>query len=69
MEHKFLDRLQQLVSLSQRECQLIASLGQERTVPEGSTLGRWEFGSSESAAAFQPSLRLIVTPPTEFELP
>ncbi|MEE9208224.1 MAG: hypothetical protein V3U67_07610 [Gemmatimonadota bacterium] len=40
-----------------------------RTVPEGSTLGRWEFGSAESAAVFQPGLRLIVTPPTEFELP
>ncbi|MEN8143343.1 MAG: hypothetical protein ABFS14_00190 [Gemmatimonadota bacterium] len=40
-----------------------------RTIPEGTTLGRWEFGSSQSAPAFQPGLRLIVTPPTEFELP
>ena len=40
-----------------------------RTVPEGSTLGRWEFGSSESSLAFQPGLRLIVTPSTDFELP
>ncbi len=47
MELKFLDRLQQLVSLSQRECQLIASLGQERTVPEGSVI--MEEGSTATS--------------------
>ena len=44
---KFRDRLQQLVSLSQRECQLIASLGQEHTVPEGSVI--MEEGSTATS--------------------
>lgn len=40
-----------------------------RPAPEGATLGYWEFGSVESAAALQPEVRIVFTPPADFHLP
>lgn len=40
-----------------------------RPEPDAQTLGFWEFGSVESAPALRPRLRIILTPPADFELP
>lgn len=40
-----------------------------RPEPDAQTLGFWEFGSIESVPALRPRLRIILTPPAEFELP
>ena len=40
-----------------------------RPAPEGATLGYWEFGSAESPAALQPEIRIVFTPPVDFQLP
>lgn len=40
-----------------------------RPVPDGQDLGFWEFGSVEAADGQKPVLRLLITPPTDFELP
>lgn len=37
--------------------------------PDGQTFGFWEFGSIESALQLQPKLRIILTPPPDFEVP
>lgn len=40
-----------------------------RPDPDAQTLGYWEFGSVEADPALQPRLRIILTPPPEFEIP
>lgn len=40
-----------------------------RAVPDGLAFGFWDFGSVESAPGMRPSLRLLVAPPVDFELP
>lgn len=40
-----------------------------RADPDAQTLGFWEFGSIESAAAVRPQLLLIVSPSPEFDVP
>ena len=37
--------------------------------PDGQTFGFWEFGSVESPVDVQPKLRIVFTPPPEFEVP
>lgn len=37
--------------------------------PDAQLLGFYEFGSIDSEAALRPELRMVVTPPTPFELP
>lgn len=40
-----------------------------RLQPDPQAFGFWEFGSAESPAAQRPSLRMLVTPPADFEAP
>jgi len=40
-----------------------------RPLPEGGELGFWSFGSAEQAPDVRPFIRLLVTPPTAFQLP
>ncbi len=40
-----------------------------RADPDAQALGYWEFGSVESPLALQPELRIILTPPPDFEVP
>lgn len=40
-----------------------------RPVPDGQDLGFWDFGSAGAADGLRPELRLLITPPTDFELP
>lgn len=40
-----------------------------RLQPDDQTLNYWEFGSVESAASLRPFLRLVVTPPSDFDRP
>lgn len=40
-----------------------------RANPEATTFGFWRFGSLEGPPNLRPVLRLVFTPPTEFELP
>ena len=37
--------------------------------PDGQTLGFWEFGSVEDMEALRPRLRIILTPPPDFQVP
>lgn len=37
--------------------------------PDGQALGFWEFGSEDGPAELRPFLRLVVTPPSDFEAP
>lgn len=40
-----------------------------RLRPDDQTLSFWEFGSAESPPELQPFVRLVVTPPSGFDLP
>ncbi len=40
-----------------------------RPEPDAQTLGFWEFGSAEDVAALRPRIRIILTPPAQFESP
>jgi hypothetical protein len=40
-----------------------------RADPDAQALGFWEFGSAESAAAFRPKVRIILSPPADFPVP
>lgn len=40
-----------------------------RLQPDAQTPGYWEFGSVESSASLRPFLRLVVTPPSDFDQP
>lgn len=40
-----------------------------RADPDAQTIGFWEFGSAESAAAFRPKIRIILSPPADFPVP
>lgn len=40
-----------------------------RLRPDAQTVGFWEFGSEASPAAIRPSLRVVVTPPSDFDVP
>lgn len=40
-----------------------------RLRPDDQTLDFWEFGSAESPPALRPFVRLVVTPPSSFDLP
>jgi hypothetical protein len=40
-----------------------------RLVPDGQVLGFWSFGSRDAPPELQPFLRLVVTPPSDFEVP
>ena len=40
-----------------------------RPAPEGGTISYWEFGSVNSPDALQPEIRIVFTPPVDFQLP
>lgn len=40
-----------------------------RLQPDAQTLNYWEFGSAQAPEALRPFLRLVVTPPSDFDVP
>ena len=40
-----------------------------RLQPDGQTLGFWDFGSVEAPAALRPFVRIVLTPPSNFDVP
>lgn len=40
-----------------------------RLQPDAQTVGFWEFGSVESAPGLRPFVRIVLTPPSEFDVP
>lgn len=57
-----------LLASGTRDAPALIRLGL-RPEPDAQALGYWEFGSVEAAPALRPRLRIILTPPPEFDVP